>query len=82
MRLERDQISDIFPALATPTGGNGQIGVEALRRLVGHVLDIGRDLLPLRPPGPATVAKLEAAIAQMRRANILEAPPKAAAGRD
>lgn len=48
---------------------------EAMR-LIGH--DIGRVLLPLRPPSQATMAKLEKAIADLRAAKILETPAKAA----
>jgi 4-hydroxy-tetrahydrodipicolinate synthase len=48
---------------------------EAMR-LVGH--DIGRVLLPLKPPSQATMAKLEKAIADLRAAKILETSAKAA----
>ena len=48
---------------------------EAMR-LIG--LDIGRVLLPLKPPMPATMAKLEKAVAELRAAKLLDAVPQAA----
>lgn len=45
-------------------------------RMIGF--ELGDVLLPLKPPSPATIQKLERAIAGLREARILEQPAKAA----
>lgn len=50
--------------------------LKAAMRMIGF--ELGDVLLPLKPPSPATIQKLERAIAGLREARILEQPAKAA----
>lgn len=50
--------------------------LKAALRLIG--LEIGEVLLPLKPPAPVTVAKLETALAALRAARILSGIAQAA----